>query len=141
MNIEINCSQRIMLILMIIMGCPGSKINMAAVSAKRSMLGVKNKSVSFRWELNSIFMQILRKKKCIVLTTNMAVLLRGCKPRIRYIKVTISKRLFLLGQSLFQEFDYFWQCLSYRRFMYNSVFLSATQCTNFQKSFIFGTVL
>ena len=37
MIIEINCSQRNILISMIIMGCPGGKINMAAVSAKRSM--------------------------------------------------------------------------------------------------------
>ena len=37
MIIEINCSQRNVLISMIIMGCPGGKINMAAVSAKRSM--------------------------------------------------------------------------------------------------------
>ena len=37
MNIEINCSQRNILISMIIMGCPGGKINMAAASAKRSM--------------------------------------------------------------------------------------------------------
>ena len=36
-NIEINCRQSNILILKIIMGCPGSKINMAAVSAKRSM--------------------------------------------------------------------------------------------------------
>ena len=38
MNIEINCSQKNILILIIIMGCPGRKINMAAVSAKRSMV-------------------------------------------------------------------------------------------------------
>ena len=45
------------------------------------MLAVKNKSVSFRWELNSIFKQILQKSY-IVLTTSMAALSRGCKLRI-----------------------------------------------------------
>ena len=38
MIIEINCSQRNILIPVIIMGCPGGKINMAAVSAKWSMV-------------------------------------------------------------------------------------------------------
>ena len=37
MNIEINCSQRNILISIIIMGYPGGKINMVAVFAKRSM--------------------------------------------------------------------------------------------------------
>ena len=35
-NIEINCSRRNILISIIIMGCPGDKINMAVVSAKWS---------------------------------------------------------------------------------------------------------
>ena len=40
MNIEINFSQRNILISTIIMGWPGGKINMAAVSAKRSIVKV-----------------------------------------------------------------------------------------------------
>ena len=41
-----------------------------------AMLAVKNKSISICCKLNSIF---------IVLTNNMAGMLRGCKPRIPYV--------------------------------------------------------
>ena len=55
-----------------------------------AMLAVKNKSIFLLWELNSIFMLILREKfDCI--TSNMAALSRGCKPRI------ISKRVSLVN--------------------------------------------
>ena len=46
-----------------------------------AMLGVKNKSVSFRWEMNSILMQILPK---ISFVLTMAALSRGCKPRLAH---------------------------------------------------------
>ena len=46
-----------------------------------AMLGVNNKSVSFHRQMNSILMQILPTNS-FVLTTNMAALSRGCKPRI-----------------------------------------------------------
>ena len=40
-------------------------------------------SISLLWKLNPIFMYILgEKKNYFVLTTNMAALSRGCKPRI-----------------------------------------------------------
>ena len=42
----------------------------------------KNKRVSFRWEIDPLFKQILRKKNCIVLSINMAALSCGCKPRM-----------------------------------------------------------
>ena len=42
----------------------------------------KNKRVSFRWEIDPFFKQILRKKNCIVLSINMAALSCGCKPRM-----------------------------------------------------------
>ena len=42
---------------------------------------VKNKSISLLGELKSIFMQFLGKTS-IVLIPNMAVLSRGCKPRM-----------------------------------------------------------
>ena len=45
---------------------------------------VKNKSISLLWEINSIFMKILRKKS-IVWTTNMAALSRGSKLRISMV--------------------------------------------------------
>ena len=44
MIIEINIFLSEQLISMFIMGCPGGKINMAAVSAKRSMNGAKKGS-------------------------------------------------------------------------------------------------
>ena len=42
----------------------------------------KNKRVSFRWEIDPFFKQILQKKNCIVLSINMAALSCGCKPRM-----------------------------------------------------------
>ena len=46
----------------------------------------KTKSVSLLWELNSIFMYILRKKICCIdhrHNTNMAALWPSCKPRMK----------------------------------------------------------
>ena len=51
-----------------------------ALDVTAAMLVIKNKSISLRWELNAIFMQILQDS--IVLTTNMAALSHGWKPRI-----------------------------------------------------------
>ena len=48
-----------------------------------AMLGVKQKSVSLRWEMNSILMQILPKIS-FVLTTNMAALSRGVRTSVAY---------------------------------------------------------
>ena len=39
-------------------------------------------SVVKNWEVNSIFMKILRDSNFIVLTPNIAASSRGCKPRI-----------------------------------------------------------
>ena len=47
-----------------------------------AMLVVKNKSISLLWEVNSIFMKILRKSNFIVLTPNISTSSRGGKPRI-----------------------------------------------------------
>ena len=48
MNAEINCSQRNMLISTIIMECPVDKVNMAAVSAKRSMVETSDRGADGR---------------------------------------------------------------------------------------------
>ena len=53
---------------------------------------VTNKRISFFWELKSIFMYILRKKKSVVLTPNMAALSHGCKPRIALLVVLRTSR-------------------------------------------------
>ena len=45
-----------------------------------AMLVVKNKNISFLWELNSIFMYTLWKKNA-ALTTNMAAMSRGMQTK------------------------------------------------------------
>ena len=52
-----------------------------------AMLVVKNKSISLLWELNPIFMKILRENILLFWPPNMAALSRGCKPRIRWINL------------------------------------------------------
>ena len=48
-----------------------------------AILVIKNKGDSLLWKQKSIFMKNLcEKKHSTVLTTNMATLSRGCKPRI-----------------------------------------------------------
>ena len=49
-----------------------------------------NKVVSLRWELNSFFGASSANKKCYVLQSNKAAMLRGCKPGIQ-LKVFILK--------------------------------------------------
>ena len=50
-----------------------------------AMLVVKNKNISFLWELNSIFIYTLwekkKKKKNAALTTNMAAMSRGMQTK------------------------------------------------------------
>ena len=48
---------------------------------------VKNKSISLPWELNTIFMQIVREKNYIALTSNMVIWSRVCK-----LELTGSKK-------------------------------------------------
>ena len=66
----------------------------------------RTKSISLLWELNSIFMYILRKKICCIdqqHNTNMAALSRGCKPRIRLGKTRMWKELECLWESRFKS--------------------------------------
>ena len=47
-----------------------------------ALLVVKNKSISFLWELNSIFMYTLwKKKENAELTTNMVAMSRGMRTK------------------------------------------------------------
>ena len=66
----------------------------------------RTKSISLLWELNSIFMQILRKKICGIdhqHITNMAALSRGCKPRIRLGKIRMWNEFECLWESWFKS--------------------------------------
>ena len=81
---------------------PGGVARDVAVVCWRS----KTKSVSLLWELNSIFMYILRKKICCIdhqHNTNMTALWRGCKPRIRLGKTRMWKELECLLESRFKS--------------------------------------
>ena len=68
-----------------------------------AMLVVKNKSISLLWELNSIFMSILREKIFIVSTLNMVALSRGCKPRLGEILSFLAQYFFAFAFSLVQN--------------------------------------
>ena len=66
----------------------------------------KTESVSLLWELNSIFMSILRKKICCIdhqHNTNITALWRGCKSRIRLGKTRMWKELECLLESRFKR--------------------------------------
>ena len=76
------------------------------VTSRWCVGGSRTKSISLLWELNSIFMYILRKKICCIdhqHNTNMAALSRGCKPRIRLRKTRMWKELVCLWESGFKS--------------------------------------
>ena len=51
-----------------------------ALAVTAAMLVLKKKSISLLWELNSIFVSILREKRLLYWPPNMAALSRDCKP-------------------------------------------------------------
>ena len=63
MNIEVNCSQRNILISMIIMECLGGKISIAAVSARRSMTNSQSRDFLSMWLGSSVDRALQRYRK------------------------------------------------------------------------------